>query len=945
MDNIKSLGAVFFLMVVLLLAPAEAGSFVGGGTSIGADSGHSGEVASITSNAISSTSASSIGPIDLNIYKKAIRADNVFAETQLQVSQGIINSYTASAVPNKNTGAMESKATLDVDKALDYTAQVDAGRYINSPTYYAEAKVDGSDGSLKGWSGSAYATTSTAQATQSFTRADGSDVFMKGYAFTPTMESKIFADVDAIGAIDPALLKGITGSLATKAIATLPYTTSVDLIAHAEGDLYSRGEATDVTTQVGDSDAPIIADLGLHANTPSNVWGTSIFYVDLVTPANGIQDAVNGAWDGDTIALNKGDYYQQNIQVAKDLKFLGTSSLQVNLFGQNNQLFNILPTATVTMDRMTIRGGQAYDGGAIYNAGDLTVGSDTVFKNNDATGYGGAIYNDAGAKLTSNGATFDSNTANFEGGAILNKGGGSTTINGGALHDNSVNCWGGAISNYGSMIVNNANIYANTANDAGAIINWGTLDVNGGHIHHNTATSQAEGAGAIYNLGGTTIEGLALIDYNSANYGGAIYNKAGTVDIKGSAQVNSNTANNDGGAIYNSGGSVTVENSAKVNSNTATNGNGGAIFNTIYDDFGTIYTGTVDIKGSAQVNSNTANNNGGAIFNDRGSVTVENYGQVNSNTATNLHGGAIYSTGSTATVDMKNNAQINNNNAVNGNGGALYNVYGSTATMRGNAQMSGNHAGWGGAVWNGYSGSSFTMNGNALLNSNTATANGGAILSTEGAVVTLNDNSKIQNNQANGNGGAIFNMGSTVTMNDATSINHNTANFGGAIWNGKNGMFVMNGGAISYNTAVNGGAIYNDLYGGVSAVLSLNHGTIDQNTATGVTGTGGRGGAIYNDGGAVNLNSASGVPMLIQHNTANAQGTTIALQGRGGGIYNRGYVSIATNSFIMYNDAQGTITTSNPTGSGIKNAGTSPVVAGSLTNVNSNTGGNLNQIA
>jgi len=110
------------------------------------------------------------------------------------------------------------------------------------------------------------------------------------------------------------------------------------------------------------------------------------------------------------------------------------------------------------------------------------------------------------------------------------------------------------------------------------------------------------------------------------------------------------------------------------------------------------------------------------IYNEEGSVTVRSNAQVNSNNAVG-DGGAIYSTGSSAAVNVIENAQINGN--VANLGGALYNVGGSTATMSDSAQMRYNAAGFGGAVWNGYAGSSFTTNDNAWLDHNTATNNGG----------------------------------------------------------------------------------------------------------------------------------------------------------------------------------------------------------------------------
>lgn len=932
MKDKKSLCVLLLSIIVLLLAPAGAGSYTSGGATLGANSGSYGEVVSTTDNLASTVSAGSTGPIDLNIYKKAVRSDGVFAEADLQVDQGIVNSYTASAISDKVKNQVTSKATLNVNNALYYYAAVDAGRYINSPTLFAGARIEGYDGSLKGWSGSAYAKTNTAGATESFTKADGSSVYLEGLSFTPSKESNIYATV----------FDGFAGTASTTATATLADTTTVDLSAHVEGALNSHGSATGAESQDGDSlGAPVIADLGLHADTPTNVWGTSKFYVNPLPPVNGIQDAVNAAWDGDQINLASGNYFEQGIQVDKDLTIQGTSSNDVTLFGQGARLFDILPAAKVAMYGMALTDGVAIDGGAIYNAGDLTVGPDMAFVDNYATRYGGAIYN-AGT-LTTKDALFYSNTADWEGGAIFNDGAGTATIAESLLEWNDAQggapgAWGGAISNYGTMTVVQSELENNYAYDGGAIINWGVLDVLNSYLHNNWATSPIQGGGAIYNLGTATVGSSTLVQYNSAAEGGAFYN-TGILDIRDSANVNNNYANN-GGAIYNDFGSVTVRAGAKVNSNQAS-GSGGAIYNNF---------GSVDVGTGAQINANQAID-GGAIYNEEGSVTVRSNAQVNSNNAVG-DGGAIYSTGSSAAVNVIENAQINSNVAYLG--GSLFNVGGSTATMSDSAQMRYNAAGFGGAVWNGYAGSSFTMNGNAWLDHNTATDNGGAIINTQGATTTLNGNSRLSYNQAQaswGLGGAILNVydGATLTINDAVSIDHNAAAVnGGAIFN-EDATVVMNGGKISYNQAPKGGAIYNN---GATAILDLRHGEIDHNTATVSGTTGGRGGAIYNYEGQVNLNTGSGTPLNIWYNTADTAsdvGQGNVRRGLGGGIYNTGssafspgVVNIGTNAFITHNTAwaQG--------GSGIANYqpfllpwGT---VAGTITNVNSNSGTAANQI-
>ena len=116
---------------------------------------------------------------------------------------------------------------------------------------------------------------------------------------------------------------------------------------------------------------------------------------------------------------------------------------------QSGRVFSINSGADVTISGLTITGGSvtgANQGGAIHNAGDLTLSSVVVTDNHSAV-YGGAIYSAGGnAKLRIEDSTVALNIASNTGGAIYMNS---------ALTD--------------ALVIERSTFYGNDANTAGAI--------------------------------------------------------------------------------------------------------------------------------------------------------------------------------------------------------------------------------------------------------------------------------------------------------------------------------------------------------------------------------------------------------------------------------------------------------------------------------------------
>jgi hypothetical protein len=165
-----------------------------------------------------------------------------------------------------------------------------------------------------------------------------------------------------------------------------------------------------------------------------------------------------------------------------------------DLFG----FFHVTASGNLTLKNITLTGGSAPNGGAIYNKGTIQSITNSTFLENSAH-YGGAIYNDGTIRSITN-STFLENSAHY-GGAIRNTFDGRIeAITNSTFSENSADTWGGAILNHGTIeAITNSTFSQNTANKGGAIYHdWGTI----GAITNSTfSQNTANEGGAIWNDG------------------------------------------------------------------------------------------------------------------------------------------------------------------------------------------------------------------------------------------------------------------------------------------------------------------------------------------------------------------------------------------------------------------------------------------------------------
>ena len=196
---------------------------------------------------------------------------------------------------------------------------------------------------------------------------------------------------------------------------------------------------------------------------------------------------------------------------------------KVTLSGNSaSQILNVAAGNDVTVNGITFTKGTATTGGAIYNAGELTV-TNSTFNANTGSTSGGALYNTGTAEIS--GTNFTNNSAVNYGGAIRNSG--NLTVTDAVFKDNttSTQSWqqshGGNLYSTGGKVVFEDTLFQSTArinNRMGTLfyITGGTVDV-----VNSTIAGTASGGFRGYNADGHTVTvgtGATLNLINTTSY-------------------------------------------------------------------------------------------------------------------------------------------------------------------------------------------------------------------------------------------------------------------------------------------------------------------------------------------------------------------------------------------------------------------------------------------
>ncbi|HEY1265758.1 MAG TPA: right-handed parallel beta-helix repeat-containing protein [Candidatus Binatia bacterium] len=184
------------------------------------------------------------------------------------------------------------------------------------------------------------------------------------------------------------------------------------------------------------------------------------------------------------------------------------------------RLFTVAATGDLTLNGVTLSGGNGGQGGAIRSDGILVVNNSTISGNSSS--QGGAIIS-LGDYLGINNCIITSNTATY----------------------------GGAIASYGAtVLIDNSTISKNSAaSSGGGIRSRSYIRITDSIITGNHAGAHS---GGIYNTGnGTLVIDDSTISKNSAGSGGGVLNNH-SFTITNSV-ISGNTATSRGGGVYNGG--------------------------------------------------------------------------------------------------------------------------------------------------------------------------------------------------------------------------------------------------------------------------------------------------------------------------------------------------------------------------------------------------------
>ncbi len=128
-------------------------------------------------------------------------------------------------------------------------------------------------------------------------------------------------------------------------------------------------------------------------------WGAVIVVPD---DESTIPDAILAASNGDTIEIKKGTYVVHNVSVNKDLTFIGEKRDKTILDNEgqsSSSIFNIIGERTLLFKSLTLKRGEAFQGGAFgsingTNDGTLTIDNCRLSDNHASQAGGGVIYID-----------------------------------------------------------------------------------------------------------------------------------------------------------------------------------------------------------------------------------------------------------------------------------------------------------------------------------------------------------------------------------------------------------------------------------------------------------------------------------------------------------------------------------------------------------------------
>ncbi|MFO1541374.1 MAG: right-handed parallel beta-helix repeat-containing protein [Chloroflexota bacterium] len=281
-----------------------------------------------------------------------------------------------------------------------------------------------------------------------------------------------------------------------------------------------------------------------------------------------------------------------------------------------------------------------------------------------------------------------------------------------------------------------------------------------------------------------------VVTANHASRGGGLWVIDSTLELRGTATVTRNRAEqNEGGGIYAERSSVRMYDTSSVAANVSLEDDGGGI---------SLCGSSLEMFDRARIHHNRVRNDdgggvdGGSCEGFDSSVTMHDDSRIDHNVTLYEDGGGVYLCN--GLLRMEERASIDSNTAEDG-GGADIECEASLA-MTGSSVIGGNTAARGGGV-HVCSGSSLiaaVLEDSSRIRANVATEEGGGVYlrDCESATLRVIDSAAIRGNSAEGNGGGIWSRIQPVILEgDGAVIANDAGGTGGGIYFGGVGYLTM----------------------------------------------------------------------------------------------------------------------------------------------------------
>jgi Ca2+-binding RTX toxin-like protein len=338
-----------------------------------------------------------------------------------------------------------------------------------------------------------------------------------------------------------------------------------------------------------------------------------------------------------------------DLDVSDNLTIIGAGTDQTFIdAAELDRVFHVLPGARLNLKNLTIRGGNALEGGGLLNQGFTTL--ENVIVRDNTADFGAGLLNDLVTTALAANMTTTTTTVMVTDGSVFPAQGvfdiriGTEEIRVTAVSDTTYSVIRG---------VNGTTAVAHTAADTVTLVQ--SMDLIDTVVANNAARIQG---GGLFNRNELTLT-RAVFSGNTANSkGGGLFNESSVAAATSilDTTFDSNVATVAGGGIYNNSaqganpGRITITGSTLSNNRAGVRG--GAIFN---NDIVTLLNSTVS--------TNSANSIGGGIYN---AVLLDP-----------ADGVTVLSAGS---ATLTNVTVVRN--STDGTGGGIVNVDGATASLR-----------------------------------------------------------------------------------------------------------------------------------------------------------------------------------------------------------------------------------------------------------------------